>query len=235
MPPPTDLADKYRSQAIQTAPGPQLLVMLYDRLAADVDIAGFSLDAQDFLATNERLQHAQRIVRMLKHSLNPDGFAGGRDLLALYDFLLSHLVEANLRKDPELVRECGRIIAPLREAWQQSRDQPRTSRWPPTSGLTIWRRRVTTSAGRALPSRRANRGRPDHPVPPAPHRTSCWAVCSSLRPATTSWLSRWRPTSPSCSDTGGRMCRTHPRHRISLISACDSDGEHPATLGRAGS
>jgi flagellar protein FliS len=124
MAPTTNLAAKYRSQAIQTAPGPQLLVMLYDRLAADVDIAGFSLDAQDFLTTNERLQHAQRIVRMLKHSLEPDGFAGGRDLLALYEFLLSHLVEANLRKDPDMVRECGRIIAPLREAWQRAVTNP---------------------------------------------------------------------------------------------------------------
>jgi flagellar protein FliS len=70
------------------------------------------------------LQHAQRIVRMLRHSLEPDGFTGGRDLLALYDFLLSHLVEANLRKDPELVRECGRVIAPLREAWQRAVNNP---------------------------------------------------------------------------------------------------------------
>ena len=98
--------------------------MLYDRLAADVDIAGHPWTRSDYQVTNERLQHAQRIVRMLKHSLEPDGFAGGRDLLALYDFLLSHLVEANLRKDPELVRECGRIIAPLREAWQRAVNNP---------------------------------------------------------------------------------------------------------------
>jgi flagellar protein FliS len=98
--------------------------MLYDRLAADVDIAGHSLDARDYLVTNERLQHAQRIVRMLKHSLDPNGFAGGRDLLALYDFLLAHLVEANLQKDPEMVRECGSIIAPLREAWQRAVTNP---------------------------------------------------------------------------------------------------------------
>ena len=124
MAPPTNLADKYRSQAIQTAPGPQLLVMLYDRLAADVDIAGSLPGRAGLCVTNERLQHAQRIVRMLKHSLEPDGFAGGRDLLALYDFLLSHLVEANLRKDPEMVRECGRIIAPLREAWQRAVTNP---------------------------------------------------------------------------------------------------------------
>lgn len=124
MPPPTNLADKYRSQAIQTAPGPQLLVMLYDRLAADVDIAGRALDAQDHHQTNERLQHAQRIVRMLRHSLQPDAFSGGRDLLALYDFLLSNLVEANLRKDPDLVRQCGEVIAPLREAWQRAVTNP---------------------------------------------------------------------------------------------------------------
>jgi flagellar protein FliS len=124
MAPRTNLADKYRSQAIQTAAGPQLLVMLYDRLAADVDIAGRALDDQDHHMTNERLQHAQRIVRMLRHSLQPDAFAGGRDLLALYDFLLSNLVEANLRKDPELVRECGRVIAPLREAWQRAVTNP---------------------------------------------------------------------------------------------------------------
>jgi flagellar secretion chaperone FliS len=134
MAPPTDLADKYRSQAIQTAPGPQLLVMLYDRLAADVDIAGCSLDGHDYLATNERLQHAQRIVRMLRHSLEPDGFSGGHDLLALYDFLLSHLVEANLRKDPDMIRECGRIIAPLREAWQRAVTNPERADGPPPVG-----------------------------------------------------------------------------------------------------
>ena len=124
MTPPTNLAAKYRSQAIKTAPGPQLLVMLYDRLAADIDIADRSLHARDLLTANERLQHAQRIVRMLRHSLQPDGFSGGRDLLALYDFLLSHLVEANLKKDQEMVRECGRIVAPLQDAWHRAVTNP---------------------------------------------------------------------------------------------------------------
>jgi flagellar protein FliS len=124
MTPPGNLADRYRDQAIQTAPGPQLLVMLYDRLAVDIDIAERSLEASDFHATNETLQHAQRIIRMLRHSLQPDGFVGGHDLLALYDFLLARLVEANLRKDPELVRECGRIVAPLRLAWHRAVTNP---------------------------------------------------------------------------------------------------------------
>ncbi len=124
MAPPTNLEARYRNQAIETASGPRLLVMLYDRLAADIDIADRSLDVGDLLVTNERLQHAQRIVRMFRHSLQPDGFSGGRDLLDLYDFLLSHLVEANLQKDQEKVRECARIVAPLRDAWHRAVTNP---------------------------------------------------------------------------------------------------------------
>lgn len=124
MTPPGNMAAKYRSQAIQTAPGPQLLVMLYDRLAADIDIADRSMEDGDFLVTNETLQHAQRIVRMLRHSLQPDGFAGGHELLALYDFLLAHLVEANLKKDRDMIRQCGRIVAPLRDAWHRAVTNP---------------------------------------------------------------------------------------------------------------
>jgi flagellar protein FliS len=119
-----DLAAKYQSQAVQTAPGPQLLVMLYDRLAADIDIADRSIDAGDHHQTNEVLQHAQQIVRVLRHSLQPDGFTGGRELLALYDFLEGQLVEANLNKDLEQVRACGRIVAPLRTAWRRAVANP---------------------------------------------------------------------------------------------------------------
>jgi len=117
-------AVRYQSQAVQTAPGPQLLVMLYDRMAADIEIAERALAARDLQATNERLQHAQQIVRILRHSLQPDGFEGGRSLLSLYEFLFAQLVEANLTKDPQKIRECGQIVAPLRAAWHRAVANP---------------------------------------------------------------------------------------------------------------
>ncbi|HXZ61615.1 MAG TPA: flagellar export chaperone FliS [Acidimicrobiales bacterium] len=117
-------ASRYQSNAVQTAPGPQLLVMLYDRLAADIEIAEHSLEANDLLTTNERLQHAQQIIRVLRHSLQPDGFEGGRDLLGLYELLLVELVEANLTKDRERIHRCGEIVAPLHEAWRRAVADP---------------------------------------------------------------------------------------------------------------
>jgi flagellar protein FliS len=117
-------AGRYQSQAVQTAPGPQLLVMLYDRLAADVEIADRALETGDLLTTNERLQHAQQIVRMLRHSLQPDKFEGGRTLMGLYELLSVQLVEANLTKDREKIRTCVQIVAPLREAWHRAVVRP---------------------------------------------------------------------------------------------------------------
>jgi flagellar protein FliS len=119
-----DAALRYQSQAVQTAPGPQLLVMLFDRLAADIEVAEHALDGGDLLATNERLQHAQQIVRVLRHSLQPDGFEGGRNLLGLYELLLTELVDANLTKDLSKINRCGQIVAPLREAWRRAVAEP---------------------------------------------------------------------------------------------------------------
>ncbi len=119
-----DAALRYQSQAVQTAPGPQLLVMLFDRMAADIEIAERALGDGDLLATNERLQHAQQIVRVLRHSLQPDGFEGGRTLLGLYELLLTELIDANLTKDPSKIRRCSEIVAPLREAWRRAVAEP---------------------------------------------------------------------------------------------------------------
>ena len=121
---PQDAALRYQSQAVQTAPGPQLLVMLFDRMAADIEIADRALEDGDLRTTNERLQHAQQIVRVLRHSLQPDRFEGGRALLGLYELLLSELIDANLTKDRSKIQRCGQIVAPLREAWRRAVADP---------------------------------------------------------------------------------------------------------------
>jgi flagellar secretion chaperone FliS len=123
-----DAALRYQNQAVQTAAGPQLLVMLFDRLAADIEIAERALEGNDLWITNERLQHAQQIIRVLRHSLQPDGFEGGRNLLGLYDLLLTELVEANLTKDVSKIHRCGEIVAPLREAWRRAVVDPEAGR-----------------------------------------------------------------------------------------------------------
>lgn len=102
---------------MQTANGPHLLVMLCDRLAADIDRAEIAIRSDDYQAGDENLQHAQRIIRTLRNALDPDGFKGGQELLSVYVFLEHHLVKANLEKDVLLIRECAELFRPIHEAW----------------------------------------------------------------------------------------------------------------------
>ncbi len=116
--PPDNPATAYQSQAVHTASGPALLVMLYDRLAVDIDRGESSILAGDLSEANTNLQHAQQIVRLLRRSLDAEGFAAAGDLLSLYNFLERHLIEANMAKDAGKVQECARLVAPLHEAWR---------------------------------------------------------------------------------------------------------------------
>lgn len=124
-------ANAYQAQAVQTANGPRLLIMLCDRLSVDVSRAEAAMIAGDLKATNESLQHAQQIVRVLRTSLDPDGFVGGHELMSVYVFLEGHLVKANLEKSLEKVRECAGLIELIRDAWnravtQSEREDDRT-------------------------------------------------------------------------------------------------------------
>jgi flagellar protein FliS len=113
-------ASAYQSQAVQTANGPQLLVMLCDRMAVDIARAEVALETGDKKGANEHLQHAQKIVRMLRGALDPEGFRGAHELLAVYVFLEAHLVRANLEKDAGVVRECADLVRPIHEAWRRA-------------------------------------------------------------------------------------------------------------------
>src|ERR1700726_1033534 len=113
-------ASAYPEQTVKTANGPPLLVMLCDRMAVDIARAEAGIEARDYKTTNECLQHAQQIVRMLRLSLNPEGFSGGQELLAVYVFLENHLIKANLEKSLDVVRECAKLVHPIHEAWRRA-------------------------------------------------------------------------------------------------------------------
>lgn len=113
-------ASAYQERSVQTANGPRLLVMLCDRLAVDVVRADVALQSNDLKTVNDSLQHAQKIVRVLRTALDPDGFNGGHELLSVYVFLENHLVKANFEKDAAVIQECLKLIEPIRDAWTRA-------------------------------------------------------------------------------------------------------------------
>ncbi|HEV2369504.1 MAG TPA: flagellar export chaperone FliS [Acidimicrobiales bacterium] len=119
--PPASIAERYLNDSIATADPATLIVMLYDRLALDLARAVDALeDKRDLEVAHNNLVHAQDIVVALQASLRPELWSGADKLVALYAWLSARLVEANLRKDVAIIRECSSLIAPLHAAWREA-------------------------------------------------------------------------------------------------------------------
>src|SRR3954466_16309965 len=93
------LRARYLSDRIATASPQQLLVMLYDRLALDLERGEDALTRGDRDAAREQLQHGQEIVLELRASLQVDVWEGGPRLAALYSWLVTELIQANVKGD----------------------------------------------------------------------------------------------------------------------------------------
>ena len=110
-------ASAYQDQAVSTADGPRLLVMICERLSADMARAETAIESWNYPVVNDNLQHAQGLIRMLRSALDPEGFHGGYELMSVYVFIERHLIKANLEKSVSVLRECIELFQPIHDAW----------------------------------------------------------------------------------------------------------------------
>jgi flagellar protein FliS len=76
--------------------------------------------AGDRETASQQLQHAQEIILELQASLKVEIWDGGPRLAALYSWLLSELIRANMKGDLRRVNDCRKIVEPLRDAWREA-------------------------------------------------------------------------------------------------------------------
>lgn len=114
---------RYLGDSVTTASPARLLTMLYDRLVLDLTVAEQALGEGDRVVAGERLVHAQAIVGELRAGLDTTAWDGGPGLAALYAFLLTEMVQANITADPARVASVRECIEPLRDAWHAAAAQ----------------------------------------------------------------------------------------------------------------
>ncbi len=119
--------NRYIDGAVSTASPSTLLVMLYDRLLRDLERGETALRSGQRDQASAQLLHAQDIVTELASTLDVDAWDGGPQLMALYTYLTTSLVEANIAGDADTVASCRQLVEPLHEAWQQAARQVATA------------------------------------------------------------------------------------------------------------
>jgi len=110
--------DTYRENQIRTASREQLLVITYDIGISACQNAEEAIARNDVETKNISLQRAQRVLRELMVSLNPERDKELADNLTnLYEFLFYQLVQANVSNKAELVQEVREMLMELRNTW----------------------------------------------------------------------------------------------------------------------
>ncbi|WP_411348137.1 flagellar export chaperone FliS [Paenibacillus sp. WLX2291] len=110
---------KYQQTQAQTASKPKLLIMLYDGVLRFIRAGIEGIEEKDHTKANTNLCKAQAIVHELVSSLNFD-YPIANELLAVYEYCLRLLIDANVKKDIFPATEVLEHLSELREAWLEA-------------------------------------------------------------------------------------------------------------------
>lgn len=112
---------QYQEVHVSTASPMELVMMLYDEAIRSLDKAEEAFGIQDpsrFEKIGNHLLHAQDVITELAISLDMEkGGEISQYLQRLYDFMVHHLSQADVRKEVKGIREVRKMLADLRDAW----------------------------------------------------------------------------------------------------------------------
>ena len=104
----------------------QLIVMLFDGALLAIAQAGSAMQQNQIAEQGQAISQAIDIIANgLQASLN---FSAGDELAnrlaALYDYMCTRLVHANLNNDAAALSEVGRLLGEIKSAWEEIADDP---------------------------------------------------------------------------------------------------------------
>ncbi|MFD1361679.1 flagellar export chaperone FliS [Lentibacillus salinarum] len=118
----------YRNNAVNTASGGELTLMLYNGCIKFIKQAMKDMESARFEAKNSNIQKAQKIIQELMVTLDTDVVIS-QQMMPLYDYILHQLKEANIKNDPAFLEEALTYVTEFRDTWKQVIKQTRQSRY----------------------------------------------------------------------------------------------------------
>lgn len=107
---------QYQNSKILTASPAELTLMLYDGAIKFGNIAITAMQEKDIQKAHLNIIKVQRIITEFRSSLDRN-YPVAQDFDNIYVYLLQRLLQANVKKDPEIMEEVVGHLRTLRETW----------------------------------------------------------------------------------------------------------------------
>lgn len=109
---------QYKQNSIMTASPQELNLMLYDGLLKFLKKAMYAIDDKNIQEAHNSITRTQDIIFQFM-SVVDQSYEIGQNLYSLYDFMNRRLIEANIKKDKEILQEVYDLVKELRDTWKE--------------------------------------------------------------------------------------------------------------------
>ncbi|MCR5799396.1 MAG: flagellar export chaperone FliS [Lachnospiraceae bacterium] len=109
---------QYNNNKVMTASPAELTLMLYEGAIKFCNIAESAIDNNDIPKAHTNIIKVQRIIDYLRQTLDMK-YAVAQDFENIYAYLSQRLVEANMRKDKEILTEVNGHLHSVRDNWKE--------------------------------------------------------------------------------------------------------------------
>jgi len=109
----------YKQNSILTASPEELTLMLYNGLVRFIMQAQKAIEDKDVQKAHESIVRAEDIISEFQSTLDMK-YELSHGLALLYDYMYSRLIEANMKKDMEILEEVLGFSKDLRDTWAQA-------------------------------------------------------------------------------------------------------------------
>ena len=106
----------YANTKIQTATPAQLTLMLYDGAIKFCNLAIAAVEKADIEKAHINIRKVENIIEEFRATLNFK-YPVAQEFEKVYEYLARRLVEANIKKDKEILEEVNGHLHVMRDAW----------------------------------------------------------------------------------------------------------------------
>lgn len=116
----------YAQNKILTATPAELTLMLYEGAIKFCNIAITGVEEQDIEKAHNNICKVENIITEFQATLNHK-YEVAKDFDNVYKYLLDRLLEANLKKDAEILKEVLGHLRTMRDTWKEVMQQNRVA------------------------------------------------------------------------------------------------------------
>lgn len=111
----------YKNNSVNFASKDQLLLMLVDGAAKFSKIARQAILDKEVSKAHENIIKTQNIFYELMATLDVNmGGEWAKQLMSVYDFIIRRLIDANMKKDVQIMDEVLPLIEEIRDTWNKA-------------------------------------------------------------------------------------------------------------------